>query len=687
LFLDKPSKLALTLRADFPFTSLFANLTRFHRPKSSALVAMHLLSHVRFNISSHSNPHGHYPLAMPALATRNTNSTATTDDSIYTHGLAGVNQIENYFFVNAVLIFFFGLAALVLLVRISHNIRGYLRHINSIGAGNGRQTYWTQNQTVWWPWVKRHIVYAPLWDKHHNAEIKIQIKKSPAISLGTLPSRYHAILLAIYVFSNIAYCLLLDYSQQNKSALLAGLRGRSGALAIINLIPTILFALRNNPLISLLHVSYDTFNLFHRWAGRMVVLEAFLHVLAWAIVSVDALGWHGMINLLEKSVSYQWGTVGMVLTMIITLLAWSPVRHAAYETFLNIHRLLALFTLIGVYVHLDASKLPQLPYIQLVAFFWITEWIFRATRLIISNFSRDKMTQCTVEALPGEACRVTFSLARPWKFRPGAHVHAYIPAIGLWSSHPFSVAWTEDHVVHETKTPQSSSGTSHDKATDVVEITDSQLESAVPIVTTRITHTSVTLIMKAKSGMTRKLYNAAAAAETRTITGFGMIEGPYGGQDSLDSYGTVVLFAAGVGITHQLGYARHLLQGFEAGTVATRRIVLAWTVPDMECLAWIRPCLEQLLAMESRQDVFKLMVFISKRSPTETAAVSLSGSIIIDSGRCKVQKIVDYEFANRIGAMAVTVCGPGVFADDVREVVRGKVELGCIDLVEESFTY
>jgi len=40
-------------------------------------------------------------------------------------------------------------------------------------------------------------------------------------------------------------------------------------------------ASRGNPLINWLNLSFDTFNLLHRWQGRIVVLEAIAHVLAW----------------------------------------------------------------------------------------------------------------------------------------------------------------------------------------------------------------------------------------------------------------------------------------------------------------------------------------------------------------------------------------------------------------------
>lgn len=43
--------------------------------------------------------------------------------------------------------------------------------------------------------------------------------------------------------------------------------------------------------------------------------------------------------------------------------------------------------------------------------------------------------------------------------------------------------------------------------------------------------------------------------------------------------------------------------------------------------------------------------------------------------------------AERIGAMGVTVCGPGAFSDSVRAAVREQVDVGNVDFVEEAFTY
>lgn len=56
-------------------------------------------------------------------------------------------------------------------------------------------------------------------------------------------------------------------------------------------IPLFIMAARNNPLINWLNLSFDTFNLLHRWTGRIVVLEALAHSISWAASKVAESGW------------------------------------------------------------------------------------------------------------------------------------------------------------------------------------------------------------------------------------------------------------------------------------------------------------------------------------------------------------------------------------------------------------
>ena len=594
-------------------------------------------------------------------------TTSTSPAAAYISGLAGVNlkvdDLTTYYLWLSIL----GLCGGILLGRLAQIANAHLRHLMNLDANSIHQSYWSHDRTRWWPIAKKEVLYAPLNKKRHNRELQL----SKAINVGTLPSRLHFIILGLYFASNIIYCCMLDYTDKEEAAILADLRGRTGHLAIVNMVPLIIFAGRNNPLIPLLRVSFDTYNLFHRWFGRIVILQSIVHTAAWAANVVAAEGFHRLGKHLAKSSFLQYGMVATVAMALILLQSPSAVRHAFYETFLHIHQLLAFAVILGVYVHCKQGKLPQMPYLKWIVAIWVMERSFRLIRILYRNVSTSGCTKTTVEALPGEACRVTFELKRPWKITPGCHVYAYLPAVSLWMSHPFSIAWSDSRptpylALEDEKLPT----------------TQADLGTPAPTRTT----TSISLIMSKRSGMTAKLYNKARASPTGVITIAGAVEGPYGGLESLHSYGTVILFAGGVGITHQISHVRDLLARYEEGQVATQKIILVWSVRTTEHLEWIRPWMDEILAMPYRKQVVKIMMFVTK--PRDAREVrSRSETVLMYPGRANPTVIIAREMISRVGATAVTVCGPGAFADDVRAAVRENVGKGTLDFVEESFTW
>nr|POF23940.1 ferric/cupric reductase transmembrane component 2 [Quercus suber] len=635
----------------------------------------------------------------------------TAKSSPFSHGLAGVDQAGNWLFANVLVLTFVGFMVITLGYSFLIRTSAHMRLLFTMGCTEN-QRYWMYNHSSIWPKVKRDLVLAPLGRQRHNKEVQL----SSAVSIGTIPSRYHTILLVFYVASNVAYMLVLDWTNETSAAVVADLRGRTGVLAALNLIPTILFAMRNNPLIPILHVSYDTFNLLHRWCARIVVLEAILHTICWAVNAKESGGMQQLGVSLRTSTSYLWGMIATSIFTFIMLTASGPIRHAFYEIFLNAHRVLVAVGIAGVYVHLDKANLPQLPWIKLCLGIWAAELVWRSGRILYHNFSRRRgITQITIEALPAEACRVTFDLARPWAWQPGCHVHAYLPAMALWSSHPFSVAWAEDRQRDSLPLPMEvemdklsplaasphltgSDGFSmrsrqphaprNTVSSTVAYTPGSSLKPQAPVLTLKRESgvTSISLIMRARTGMTRHIYNKAKASPQGVLTTWGAIEGPYGGHHPMTSYGTVLLFAGGVGITHCVGYIYHLLRQHAAGTSSTQRILLVWSVPNTEALEWVRVWMDQILRMENRRDVLRIQLFVTKpRHRGEV--VSNTGSVQMFPGRCNPQTIVEKEMQERIGAMGVTVCGPGAFADSVRAAVRSVMETGNVDFVEEAFTY
>lgn len=525
-----------------------------------------------------------------------TNTSPTAAESTilpYTHGLTGVNLKVDDKVTFALWLSLGGLCLLVLLVRLIQRGNAHLRHLFCLGSSAARQKYWSEERSSFWPRLKKDLLYAPIHKKRHNREVQL----SKAINVGTIASRLHSLLLGLYLLSNVVYCCLLDLRQSNRAALFAELRGRTGHLAVVNMMPLIVLAGRNNPLISLLRVSFDTYNLFHRWIGRIVVLESIIHTIAWAINVHAAKGWDGLTASFHNNLFLQYGLVSTGALSLILIQSPSIIRHAFYETFLHLHQLLAFLSLLGLYVHAIRGLLPQLHCIEAIIIFWLLDRCLRFLRLLYRNVSPHALTTLSVEALPADACRLTFTMPRPWAFRPGSHAYVYIPSLSLWMSHPFSVAWSETRPA-----PYRS------LESDKLPTSSSDLGSPIP----NRTLTSMSLVVSKRSGMTAALYARARASPSGILTLTAFLEGPYGGLESLLSYGSVLLFAGGVGITHQLGHVRHLLAAYADHTAAVRHLTLVWSVRTVEQLEWVRPWMDEVLAMPGRREVLTVLLFVTK---------------------------------------------------------------------------
>lgn len=674
----------------------------------------------------------------------------------YTRGLLGVTIPLDHF-LSQILCAALGLiCVIVLLIRWMQRGHAHLRLAMTTELPLEKQTFWGLETSRSWRILKKHFLYAPLGHKRHHREIKI----SNAANMGVVPSRLHSFLIGLYIATQISYVFILSYGRNERAAIIAELRGRSGSLAVLNMVPLAILAGRNNPLLSLLGISFDTSNLIHRWFGRIVAVESLLHTIAWAVNAVSADGvrtsWYRICTDLYFTSGFI-GTCGMAFLLCHSP---SPFRHAFYETFLHAHQLMAFTVIVVVWIHLHIDKLPQLPWYPWIVVFWFSDRFFRLVRLVWLNCSsRNGTTKTEVLAMDGGACRVTFRLPGIHHFPAGSHVYAYFPEISFHMSHPFSVAWAETYVDCYAKDEEA-------QHTD---------EKSPPNHGQRGPYTAVSLIIAKRAGMTHQLFNATRSHQELTnrqlLCLCGAIEGPYTSYPaSFTTYGTVLLFSGGVGITHHLLHARQLLEAYAAGATATRCIYLFWSVRHAEQLAWAEPFIRSLINDSRRDDdmlVVKAFVSrpakgddaisISPDSPSVTtrqvanedegqkedqngkleaidtgpfdgqpeyepvtqshespSITKLASNRKVDSskeshttsstlptshiqqfiGRCCPQALlaeVMMELQQKehgTGAVAVSVCGPGGFADEVRAAVRERIGKGVVmDYFEEGFSW
>lgn len=191
---------------------------------------------------------------------------------------------ENHSLANYLLFITAVVSALVIIWRLSVGITTYVRTVSSLN--NDTQRFFARPSSRF-SWIKKHILYAPLISKRHNREFQI----SSAVNVGTLPSRFQFLFILAYFATNVVFTVLHIPFVDSASDALKQVRNRSGTLATVNMIPLFILAGRNNPLVPLLGISFDTMNLIHRWFGRIVAIEAIVHTLAYYANSALKKGW------------------------------------------------------------------------------------------------------------------------------------------------------------------------------------------------------------------------------------------------------------------------------------------------------------------------------------------------------------------------------------------------------------
>lgn len=182
--------------------------------------------------------------------------------------MAAINA-DNMKFSTFVLITLSAIVFSIATYRVAIRFIHYIRTLTCLN-NNTQQFFKLPNRTF--GWIKQHVLYAPLFYKRHNKQMRIG-----PVEMGILPSRLQSFLIAGIIAMNVVLCA---YGIEWNGALmtkLLHLGNRSGTLAVVNMIPLVFMAGRNNPLIGLLNLPFDTFNLMHRWFGRIVVALVVAH--------------------------------------------------------------------------------------------------------------------------------------------------------------------------------------------------------------------------------------------------------------------------------------------------------------------------------------------------------------------------------------------------------------------------
>ncbi|KAI9767709.1 MAG: hypothetical protein M1839_004370 [Geoglossum umbratile] len=141
-----------------------------------------------------------------------------------------------------------------------------------------------------------------------------------------------------------------------------------------------------------------------------------------------------------------------------------------------------------------------------------------------------------------------------------------------------------------------------------------------------------------------------------------IIEGPYGNELNLELYGTVLLFATGIGIAGQLPYVKQLLEGYHNCEVKTQRIALFWEM-DSECKNL--PISMRILDIK----LFILGDYISAQTRQGEIA-SLGERLSKTYETMDIENLIRFEIRGRKGHTVISLCMDDERSNKIREIVR-----------------
>ncbi|CAM1508785.1 Fc.00g056330.m01.CDS01 [Cosmosporella sp. VM-42] len=440
-------------------------------------------------------------------------------------------------------------------------------------------------------------------------------------------SRYSGSIIGLFLIANVCFIGIgvSDNSDFTR---------RLGRAALINLIP-LYGGGRISSIVNLLSLRPESYLLAHKCIGVVFIVEVSLHsLLSWTHSEVDLTQGPAVAGLIAAC------SVGAIaLTSIPILWRWM------YECVSFSHMVLAITGIASLWFHLKTSKALQTPnlYLSLATLTFILVKIVRFFKVVYTNVSTKKVTTASIQRI-GRGVEVQVSMPRPFSHHAGQFVFLSIPRLAALQSHPFQVAW--DHL--------------DEKGNHVI-----------------------VLIIEPRHGFTGKLLLANPDRDYMAL-----IEGPYGSPVGLDQYGTVLLFATGIGIVGQLPYMKEQLNLYREWRTKTRRYALFWEMNDEEYRYWVREWMNELLSWDLNYDI---QLFIRGHYIAKNAvegATSKQGKdhfrITLNYTSMQPDTLINSEMQKRKGRMLVSMCANPSTTRTITEFVHPMLGQD-IDLVELDF--
>ena len=455
--------------------------------------------------------------------------------------------------------------------------------------------------------------------------------------LGIAPTIGQALYIAMFFILNLVLSAV-NYSRSQphpfgfnpREETLFYIGYRTGHIAYGLLPLLILFSSRNNFLLWITNWSYSTYVLLHRWIARIFAIQAIVHSIT-LLLTYKSLGSYST----ESAQPYwQWGIVATVLTCAMLILSHVFFRRLAYELFLILHILLAIFVIVGCWYHvvLEWGRNFYDNWLFAACAVWFFDRLLRVIRM-----AKNGVRHAVVTEIGSDHVRIDVQGVR-WASKPGYVAFACFPTLHPlrpWENHPMSINSTALFRSYKhTLTPESTSpgqslsddGRDGEKWAGKVSGANVVHGTVHDIAGTQGT-TGVTMIVRKTAGWTKLL-----KSHDQLLT---LLDGPYPLNPSSEilTCDHVLLIGGGIGITALIAWAQ-----------AHPNVKLAWSVKSGA------EALVQELDVVLKNIAVKEMVV---------------------GQRLNIEALLRSEAQAGYGKVGVVVCGPVGMCDAVRAGVSG----------------
>lgn len=479
----------------------------------------------------------------------------------------------------------------------------------------------------------------------------------PIFNLMIMPTRGQSIFLFYLIAINLILCCVGYESHQPNSwyasktqEIRSFVGNRTGALSLVNLALAVLYAGRNNLLISLTDWSQTTYLLLHRWVAGISTIQAIIHSIIYLWNYLES-GEHATEAKLDYWV---WGvvaTLGMTFLIPTSIL---PIRQRSYELFLAWHVLVSFFAILGCYLHIYLRFSRQWGYDlwMYIAFaFWGFDRLARIARVARNGVCKAQVTVIDEDYIRLDIPGITGE----------GQAYLYFPTLTwrVWENHPFSIAGGVLHhnnptaSVKDKTTSSSSASSAHAASSPDIEKAPNLTVTATPTTSnpTKPPTPGLTFIIRTHTGTTSLLRSRNSLPV--------LVESSYSGSllhpthKLLNTHPRLLCIAGGVGITALLP----LLASHRGHRT------LAWGVRHESLLGGLRDLVESdaMAGVEVRTKVGE---------------------------RLDIAGLIEEAAGMDGGGLAVVVSGPPGMADQVRLAVARVAATGrVVEFVEESYSW